>query len=228
VIVIFLSVWYCCPSPDELYNEISVSKKIYIIQSDTLKICIIQSDTLIKVSLEKAMIQRQTLLSILQIRESTKHSEYTSHESGLTQTRSIYFGILAILLSFVISKDSKNKISILSTLLGLTIIMYLLDVHMKDLMKREYDSTQLGTNEIHNLLNKNPNDSTWYILSFDNYDKTLGMASKWPERWYRKFVSACYPDGVQIVYFYIPFILFYIVLVYEISRKSTSHAQKKI
>ena len=209
VIVIFL-LGYHYTSPDELYDEISVSKKISIIQSDTL----------IKVSLEKAMIQRQTFLSILQSRESTKHSEYSTHESNLTQTRSIYFGILAILLSIAFSKDSMNKISTPSALLGLIIIMYLLDVHMVDLMNRENDTVQLGTNEVHRLLNMNPDDSTWYYLSFDCYDKMLGMASKKPERWLRKFALACHPDGAQFVYFCIPCVLFYYVLVCKIRKKS--------
>jgi len=208
VLIIFILV-IIFTSPTQMYNEISLWQN---------KISTLKKDTVLTVSFERAYAQRQNILSVLQNRESIGGSQYSSHENELTQSRTIYFGILAVLMSIIFSKDLNNKTSIIVILLGLIIIMYLLDVHTEDLMKRELDANYLTISEVHYLLNRQPCDSTWYSISTYDFAIQLGKASIRPDRWVRKIIQAFNPSGVQFVYYFVPFILFYLFLVRKINK----------
>jgi hypothetical protein len=69
---------------------------------------------------------------------------------------------------------------------------------------------------IHKQINTNPHDSTWYSIDNSDYLKQLDKASKWPDRWYRKFVETFHPSLVQIAYYLLPFILLHFFYIRKI------------
>jgi len=179
-------------------------------------ISVLQKVDNIMVSQEIVSTHNQNILNLLQERESLVGNQHSSHENELTQTRTIYFGILAVLLSLLFSigtgnKTPDEKFSGYKILLCLIFVMYLLDVHIVDSLEREAYSIHFTAMMIEKQLNTNPYDSTWYSINYSDYKKQLDKASKWSDRWYRKFIKTFHPSLVQIAYYLIPFTILHFI-----------------
>ena len=169
----------------------------------------------VKVSLAKVSSHNEDFLTLLEQREASSRSQYSSHENVLAQARTIYVAILSILISLIFGREPTNKILICWILLCLISVMYLLDIHTCDLMERETYTNQLISKTINKRLNANPLDSTWFAVADSAYQEQLAKASLWPDRWYRKFVEAFHPSLVQLSYYLIPFLFLH----YYLARK---------
>ena len=150
---------------------------------------------------------RVTLINILQEREANSVNMIISSEGVKMESRLFYCAILAGLLSFLFaSKETeKKKKRIVNILLTTIILLYFVDVHQQDMIKRNILSSSITSNAIHQLLK--PQNNITYELSYDSIYVQYEKASEPISRWLRKTYNACSPDLAQIVYYIIPLVL---------------------
>ena len=155
----------------------------------------------------KTLAHNSLIISTLQERESTSDHLTASHEDSLRQARNIYFGILAVLITLVFSKETENKFAICGGLLTFIVLMYLVDVHLIDMLKRESANAQLTHNAVETTVNSKLLDKTWYSLDYRSAVYQLNKAGEPCTRWYRKLWLASRPHFDQIAYYTIPWFL---------------------
>ena len=144
-------------------------------------------------------------------------------ENGLRQVRTNYFLIVAGILSLILSSKiiKMNRLPMFLILLSLITLMYALDVHLKDLYNRQNSCYTIYGNNIIDLINKDSINTTWYNLDLDSLHIKWKNAANKTTRWKRKSKMAFDPDGEQIIYFIIPWILVYILTAREFIKNKT-------
>jgi hypothetical protein len=142
-------------------------------------------------------------------------------EDGLRQARTIYIGIVAVILSLILSSNKqRKKLPIYLILLFLIPLMYALDVHLKDLYHRQNFCEGIAVKNMVILINKDSINTTWYSLDFENVNTYWKAGAEKPKRWLRKFLKIFRPDGEQWVYFLIPWIVLYIFTAIELVKST--------
>jgi hypothetical protein len=157
------------------------------------------------------------LISSLKMRESLGANSILSSEGGVRQTRSIYIGIIGVLLTFLFNRNGNRKTYIV--LLSLIILFYGLDIHLVDLIQRSSDVKQITSDALDLIVKQNPTDSIWYNINYSLRD------SQFPKfhdtRIFRKLNSAFHPNIDQMVFFIFPFIAIYIGSTFPYRKKKT-------
>jgi hypothetical protein len=151
------------------------------------------------------------LLSVFQQRSATAASLRASREAGTMQARVIFCSILAGLAS-LLSRFKPKEINwqIQSVFLVLIAIMFFLDVQLEDTRNIQVAYDSVTDNEILLLANMKPNDTRWYIISFDAVHDSFEQVYRSPDRWFRKARLACQPNPERLAYCLVPWILAYL------------------
>ena len=147
------------------------------------------------------------LINYLQTRGATCANLSASRESNLRQTRTIYFVLIAVLLTLIFNKK-KNKSFVLFILI-LIVGMYAVEVHVQDLFVRSSRHCSIVNRSVQHLVNSSSIDSIWYRLNFTEYLDQEEIATDLLNRYLRKFWSVYDPDGEQLVFYVGPFFLIY-------------------
>jgi hypothetical protein len=133
-----------------------------------------------------------------------------SREAVQMQARMFYSAILAVLLSLLIREGSLKKKVIVSLVSILICSMYLLDVHLEDLLIRDRCAEAVLSNGMETLLKPTSIDNVWYNLDSKEFAQAVGKTSELPSRWWRKLHLALRPSLPQIIYYLIPGIGIYL------------------
>jgi hypothetical protein len=152
------------------------------------------------------------------MRETIGNNSILASDDGLRQTRSIYIGIIGILLTFVFSKQNYQKAYVI--ILILVILFYGLDIHLSDLIQRTRDSNQMTAHALNQIVKQTPIDCTWYDI---DYSKIKAQSHEVESvRIFRKMNAAFNPDFVQMVFFLFPFIAIYIMSTWNYRKENTT------
>lgn len=157
-------------------------------------------------------------------------SKRISGEDRISQARTIYIGIVAVFLSLFFTKRIKKKFQMLVFLFSLINLMYLLDVHLKDLYWRQNLSYKMTISQMEDLTNSCKIETIWYEVKTDGLNAQLVTAgSRW-NRISRKIHWTLRPDGEQIIYFIIPWFALYFLLIFELflNYKNLQELRKQI
>jgi hypothetical protein len=155
------------------------------------------------------------LISTLQERESLEANSISSENNGLRQTRSIYIGIIGVLLTFVFRKNERNNAYII--ILVLIFLFYGLDIHLVDAINRSTDSKTITSKALELVINQKPNDAIWCDV---NYTQRNSQFDKMHDtRIPRKLLAAFNPDIVQTIFFVLPLVIIYIISTFKYRKK---------
>ncbi|MCX6163348.1 MAG: hypothetical protein NTU73_00545 [Ignavibacteriae bacterium] len=143
------------------------------------------------------------LINLLQERETTSNNSIASSESVKMQSRMFYCAILAGLVSLLLTRKEKEKKLLAFILLVMIPLMYVIDVHQKDLIRRNMSVTKITSKAVNQLVNSYTD--TIYVLK-DDLTAEYEKATERCERWGRKAYTASTPDLLQIVYYFLPWL----------------------
>lgn len=186
---------------------------------DTKVIVYEQVDSLSK-SLTSSIIltHNKLVINILQTRGATCENLNVSRENNLKQSRTIYIVLIAVLLTWIIDKE-KTKNFVIVLILFLITGMFGVEVHVQDLLVRSSRRCSIVNSSVEQLVNSPSIDSIWYRLNYTEY-RCQGIKAKvFLNRIWRKLWSAYNPDGEQLGFYVIPFLLLYVYLFWVIIWK---------
>jgi hypothetical protein len=180
------------------------------INSDSTKILFPANTSCFKKGLDSS--NRTILINLLQGREATSNNSIASSESVKMQSRMFYCVILAGLVSLLFTRKEKekkllafNEKKLLAFILLVMIpLMYVIDVHQKDLIRRNMSVTKITSKAVNQLVNS-CTDTIYYVLK-DDLTTEYKNATERCERWGRKVCTAFTPDLLQIVYYFLPWL----------------------
>ena len=163
----------------------------------------------IKANESELINHNSLLLSTLHERESSGINSISSEKDSIGQTRNIYIGILGILLTIILSNNSRTK----KYLIMLFIIpaFFALDIHLHDLLTRSIDSKDIISIAINKLVNQQPNVDTWYQLNYNDRDLQYDNLSDFDFRIPRKVRAIFHLDIFRFFFFIIPWFIIYFV-----------------
>ena len=194
VIVIFLIILFTCTKI--FYNPIKLDSPILV------------ADSTLKCTFSELSQHNLNLISSLEMRETLGANSILSNNDGLRQTRSIYIGVIGILLTFIFTRRDNNKAYII--ILSLIVLFYGLDIHLKDLIQRSIDSNQITSHALDSIVKQKPIDNIWYNIDYSK--RNLQYPNIRDARIFRKLNAAFNPNIVQIVFFLFPFVAIYMIL----------------
>lgn len=146
------------------------------------------------------------IISTLQVREATRDNAIVSRENNLREIRTIYVALLGIILAIVFNQKN-NKKWVIFWLLLLIGSMYMIEVHLKDLLHREQGCCAVVHRSVEEIVNTDKIYDEYFVI---NYDELLNQQDKAHDnRIYRKLWKAFDPDLEQWVLYVIPFLLIY-------------------
>lgn len=117
------------------------------------------------------------LISTLQERESWSTNSISSEQNGILQTRSIYIGIVSIILSFMLGKKEQRK-AYLIFMLVLISGFFALDIHLEDLLDRNVKNRGVSSEALEILINQPPTADTWYDLNYEKRNRLFEELNK--------------------------------------------------
>ncbi len=126
------------------------------------------------------------------------------------QGHMLYAAILAVLMSLLFSNDPQKESRVQLVLFFLIPLMYLLDVHLRDELQREYDCVQIKSDAIDLLVNRSSNSIRWYSFTGSAYYNELQKARDPDNVHLRKLEEAVHPEVQQIMYYVLPWLAVYI------------------
>ena len=185
---------------------------------------ILFADSTLKVTPSKLSQHNLDLISTLQMRETLGHNSILSSNDGLRQTRSIYIGVIGVLLTFIFSKlNDKNQIAnnkVYIIILILIVLFYGIDVHLKDLKQMITDSNKITSSSLDFIVKQKPPDYIWYNIDYSK--RNLQYPEIKNARIFRKLNEAFNPDITEIVFFILPFISIYILMSFKYLKSYTT------
>ena len=204
IIIIFslLSIFLCAES---FYEPVKIDASILIADSSS------------QVTPSELFNHNVNLVSSLQMRESLDANSIISSNDGIRQTRSIYIGIVGILLTFVLTKN--NKYGTYVILLCIIITFYGLDIHLSDLLQRSIVSKRITSNSLDLIVKEKPFDKIWYDINYST--RNFQFIRFHDTRIWRKLKAAFHPEIVQLSFFIFPFITIYLILLFRSRRNTT-------
>lgn len=166
---------------------------------------ILYPDTTLHFSNLDLLTHKKNLISTLQERESLDHNSILSVKDWISQTRSIYIGIVGILLTFILGKSENIKSYFV--LLSIITLFYGLDIHLKDRKNISEQSKALTSNTLDDILNQRPNATIWYDINYTQRNNQFERAHN--TRIPRKICKAFKPNIEQGLFFILPFVIVY-------------------
>jgi hypothetical protein len=140
------------------------------------------------------------LVKVLQEQQAIVGNDLLANRTVEMQIRLFYVAILAGLSSLLFHKDNESKHTIRRVLLSLIILMYLLEVHLNDLNKRQYAVSYIKDVAIDSLVHLSPTDATWFAIKYDSVATKWSKASEKCNTWSRKLVTALNHPFVCIIH----------------------------
>lgn len=189
-----------------------------------LNVPILMADSSYNADSSELVEHNSKLISTLQMRESLEVNSISSQNDGINQLRNIYIAIIAILLTYVISKGDK----ILPYIVILLIIglFYGLEIHLGDLAKLSTGSKQLTSEELRKLVNQKSSENIWYNLNYVERDSIFLKIhdTRLPRKILAVFSTK---DAVKGVLFVFPFFLVYCIFFYKSIKNYLSEKNKE-
>ena len=196
------------------FNEPIFSNKIFN-EPTKDSLTIVVPDSNVQATNSELSIHNTKLISTLQLRESLGSNSILSETDGLRQTRSIYIGILAALLTFIFGKNNNYKVYRIPLIL--IIIFYGLDLHLEDLIRRSTYFNEITSNSLDSIVTQKPYESIWYEINYTQ--RNLQFDNFHNSRIVRKFNAIFDPDIAQSVFYISPLIVVYILLTLRYRKK---------
>lgn len=170
-----------------------------------------QKDSL-ATSSDLARGQVRMLTDIVLQHQATWAQMYATREDLRMQVRNFYAVIFAGLLSAALIAEGSRK-AIGNIVLIMATLMYALDVHMLDNMKRQEPDGIKLLNTLQQLIRVAPDNTRWYSLTIGN--KCPEKDKSWDNRWtnvtfprlWGKLIRALKPNFEQIVFYFVPILL---------------------
>jgi hypothetical protein len=162
---------------------------------------LVRVDSLSKLS-NNPSSQRSNLINVLQQRIAIDGNGLATKDNIKMQIRLFYAAILAGLASLLFIPKHDREHSVEFVLLILISLMYLLEVHLDDLYKRQVAVYYMKIIAADSLINLPPSDTNWYCLKTGDQNSVFKMAET--NRWSRKLLSACQPDMEQLMFYLVP------------------------
>lgn len=150
------------------------------------------------------------LLNLLQKRMQNQQDGITAKIGFQSEARNFYTVILIGIFSIIFSnqKEKKNlQRNMIFLGFAFILIMYLMDIHYKDMIERNVFTINMHRLNIETLVNSYPNNDSWYQLDFSELKEVMDTVHF--ERIQRKITKVFQPDLAQIVFFIIPLIVMY-------------------
>ena len=198
-LLLILAFWFICfqSEPSKAINE----ETSILFPSDSM-------------NLQQGLVlsNRAILINLLQVRETIDANSIESGISVEMQSRMFYCAIMAGLISLLFTrKEKENKLITSIFLFFIITLLYFVDIHQQDLIRRNVSARNVTSKTIDKLVNSRI--ETFYILSFDNMNAQYKKATEPCGRWLRKAYKVYDPDLSQFVYYIIPWlaILIYII-----------------
>lgn len=172
-------------------------------------------------SADQILHHNNIVISTLQEREATAHNALMNREGMIKQARTIYFAVLALLLTLMFSNKKENgrkDVEVILIML-LILVMYLVEVHSEDLLKRQDSCTEIIARSTEQIVNAEDLYSIWYKLDYSEYINGIHTASDGSLE--RKIIKAFHPDIEQRGIYFVPLIIIYIIsLINFIGKKN--------
>jgi hypothetical protein len=163
---------------------------------------------ILNTSNKNSEVHNSTLISILTKYVAIDANQIMKQNRIIIQVRLFYAAILAGLVSYLYS-NQRPLIALF--ILLLILIMYLQEVHLKDLINRSEICYFIKCSAAEQLISLKPKNKEWYTLNYESLHEQQKKASN--HRWRRKFFTACNPSIEQTIFYCIPWLginLFYI------------------
>ncbi len=154
------------------------------------------------------------LISMLQERYSSSINYQSRTETSISQARSIYFGILVVILTLMFrSEENKTyKFRVSLVLLGIIIMIYSLEIHLKDMQERQISCNTLTGKVYEKLVSSNDINCNWYEFNCNKRDSCWEGACY--NKHLRKLKKAFHPDAEQRIYYIIPWLILSYLAIY--------------
>lgn len=174
--------------------------------------------------IEKIKQHNSHIIDYLHDRKSRNLNSINHKIDIIAQTRIIYFTLLAVIIGFLIAKNSSKKVGlkdIIYLLITFGIIsMYLIEINSQDqLLKSEFNS-DLFDSGIKKILGSENYEKTyllWYDINLENRQSKKLEINDTKTRLLRKLHRAILPSIEQIIYYLCP--LFIILILYYLRKK---------
>lgn len=205
----------------EAISEEKIINRIYVNLNPNKQINDLNKDKVISIDSSKSLnnyndhiIQSHNseLISWLKLRIELSNNWNISYMETMRHAQNIYIIVLVAFLTFLFTKEYKNKTPILKIALLIIIIMFSLEVHHQfQYYKKRTQEIKTRTSIIH-MVNREPNDRNWYILSKDTSNENPSGCKTICQRYWLKFKIALFFEWNRFIYYEIPvvFILFWI------------------
>jgi hypothetical protein len=174
----------------------------------------IRSATLFPIDTVTASAQEITehnklLIERIHQRQANATSLFVAREDARLQGRLFYSTILVALASVFLTRTNGRRWPIALIGSGVVIVMLLLEVHLTDLNNRHLAFETVVDSSLSQLLNIQPDDRTWYQLSFTSFDQEAERAGRFAERIPRKLRLSIEPTVERYCYYLLPLLIFY-------------------
>jgi len=169
-----------------------------------------ETDLLLKDSVLVTEVNRQArldfLLSAVQHQHEIQVQVYSANEANRMQARLFFVAILAALASVAFASTSQKSRQVVAYVaLAFGGLLYLLDVHMRDLSDRQGPIRDELRNTIAALTKVAKDDFKWYHVDHARIDSMFQKA--YEDRWSRKFCLIFSPNLEQFVFYLAPMAL---------------------
>ncbi len=165
-------------------------------------------------SLNVPAVERERHLDILLRTVESQHGihvqVYLANEANRMQARIFFITAFAALASVAFASKTPKIRQVVSYLaFAFTVLFYLLDVHMRDLSDRqipirdELRNTMIAITKVHTV------DSLWYEINQTRIDSMFQSA--YEHRWARKKCLVFHPNFEQIVFYFVPIFLLFLI-----------------
>ena len=159
---------------------------------------------------EQAREHNLVVVTVLQNGAADAVTLQSSRDNTKMHVRAIYSALLVGLMALLSPKKPAERRGIgFITVIAIG-LMYLLDVHLADLDRRNVLAGNATENAIRTIINLPPASMTWYNLNRNKLQKQIEYARI--DSFERKQRAAFYPDAEQCVFYIVPLILVIMVI----------------
>ena len=207
IVAIFCVLGYVCYKP--ISSDIPI-----LFHTDTLH-----------VSYKDILINNSNLISTLQEREVSDRNSVTSQDDGIRATRSIFVGLMGILLVLIFNKKKRHTDHIYILILGLILTFFFLDIHLDDLKYRSALNQHTNSIALDTILEHSTIDTSWFYLDYGIRNSKIDSLGEFSIRFSRKIHSVFElpPKIDRIIFYLLPLILVYLVLTKKNREKENKY-----